>query len=806
MPRLVTETERNPALSDTEIDAIAERLRAGEPLDERYRPLLFPQAKEATLSYAGKESRGSILARTMAVPFQALKTFGTNGDWSNKLVFGDNLQVLKTLLELKDRGQLVNADGSRGVRLCYIDPPFATKREFRGKKGQLAYRDKVEGAEFVEFLRKRLVLIHELLADDGVLYLHLDTNKVHYMKAVLDEIFGPTNFRTEIIWKRSTAHSDTKQGRAQHGRIHDTILFYTKGDAWVWSPVHTAYDEDYVRERFIHEEPDGRRYKDADLTAAKPGGDTSFKWHVKAPEGTTDWQGDPEGEWRRPRAGWTYKAVPPSKGRFWAYSRDNFLSFHAEDLLYYTSKGTPRLKQYAEELEGVSLQDIWTDIYPINSQALERLGYPTQKPEALLERIITSSTHEGDLVLDCFGGSGTTAVAAERLGRRWITVDCGKFAVYTAQRRLLSLNEGNGKSRQRKQAAPFELCHAGLYDNELLEDLPPGAFTDFALDLFGCVKRRQKIAGIEFAGTRNGGPVHIFPFGETEAEMGLDYIESLHERIGDKVSGAVYIVVPVAHCDPGLFEDVITRDRATYFILRVPYSVIEALHERDFQLIGQPASREELNDALDSFGFDFMELPEATITWEHTKGSLVGAIKEFHRGGLDPDGFRGLEDKGRIDLAMVLVDRDWDGDGFRVEDYTFAEELRENKWKLELDLEGSGERLLIVFMDTHGNELRQVIEPARLNKYETAPRRARAKKASGTTAAAKKPAAKHSTAKKTPASKASASQKRSSSATTRKPAAGTVATSAKASAKRRAAKSAAKKATTPRRAKRASRA
>ncbi len=177
-----------------EVDAVVARIRAGLPLDERYKSVLFTAGREAELNYAGKETRGSVLAGVMAVPLQVQKVFGaTKADWTDKLVFGDNLQVLRTLLDLKERGALRNADGTQGVRLCYIDPPFATKREFRGRRGALAYRDKVEGAQFVEYLRRRIILIHELLADDGALYLHLDTNKVHYMKVALDEIFGANN-------------------------------------------------------------------------------------------------------------------------------------------------------------------------------------------------------------------------------------------------------------------------------------------------------------------------------------------------------------------------------------------------------------------------------------------------------------------------------------------------------------------------------------------------------------------------------------------------------------------------------------
>lgn len=248
---------RRPRLPDLEIDAIAAQLRSGQTLDERYRALLFQRTKEAEIAYAGKEPRGSILAETMAVPLQTQKRFGepVNG-WSDRLVFGDNLQVLKTLLDLKQRGELRNADGSPGVRVVYIDPPFATKREFRGKKGQLAYRDKVEGAEFVEYLRRRLVLIHELLSDDGTLYLHLDTRKVHYLKVVLDEIFGAErHFRNEIIWKRSDAHSDAGgQGSTDFGRIHDLILRYTKTDAPIFDPQFLPLPESTVEKWYRHVE------------------------------------------------------------------------------------------------------------------------------------------------------------------------------------------------------------------------------------------------------------------------------------------------------------------------------------------------------------------------------------------------------------------------------------------------------------------------------------------------------------------------------------------------------------------------
>jgi DNA modification methylase len=709
----MTEQPKGPALDAAEIDDIATRLRSGEFLPEDWRDKLFARQKEAELSYAGKEPRGVVLARTLGVPLQVLKRFGSNGDWTNKLIFGDNLQVLKTLLDMKSRGELRNADGSLGVRLCYIDPPFATKREFRGKRGQMAYRDKVEGAEFIEFLRKRLIFIHELLANDGVLYVHLDTNKVHAMKVVLDEIFGPTNFRSEIIWKRSSAHSDTKQGRRQHGRIHESILFYSKGPIWPWSTVYTEYDEQYLDAFYTFIEPEtDRRYRLGDLTAAKPGGDTSYEFHGRL----------------------------PYKGRYWAYSRDKMEQMLAEGRVHFPDKadGTPSYKRYLDEMEGVSLQDIWDDLDDGETgdpsladmwMDIKPAGgdYPTQKPIELLDRIVKSSSMEGDLVLDCFAGSGTAAVAAEHLKRRWIAIDCGKLAIYKTQQRLLTMTEGKGRKKRRRPAEPFELCHAGLYDNDLLEQLDFAAFEAFALELFGCIAQRQTIAGVPMSGTRKGGPVHVFPFNKTKAEMGIEYIDSLDERIGSKASGSVYVIVPVAHCDPGLFEDVITRGRTTYFILRVPYSVIEALHEREFELIGQPTSREQVNDALDSFGFDFMQPPEVKTSQRRRNGRLELTIKEFHRGGLDPDDAPELEDHGRGDLAMVMIDHDWDGDALGLDDWQFADTLAKNDWKLSFDLDGS-ERLLVVFLDVFGNEARHVIEAAPRRARNGAATRARSRK------------------------------------------------------------------------------
>jgi DNA modification methylase len=391
----------------------------------------------------------------------------------NKLYYGDNLEVLRKHI----------ADDS--VDLVYLDPPFNSNRNYnvifnrdgRAKNDASAqiqafgdtwqwthvtddqYQRYALGGElpsrvadaltafrtllgendamaYLVNMAPRLVELHRVLKPTGSLYLHCDPTMSHYLKVLMDSIFGANRFVNEIMWKRSAAHSDSRQGARHMGRIHDTILFYAKTDRWLWNPILTKYEEAYVAQRFVHQNSDGRRYKDADLTAAKPGGDTSFGWRVKAPVGTKNWKGDPEGEWQNPKSGWFYKEVFPSTGRYWAYSRQNFQTFHDEDLLYYTSTGTPRLKQYADELEGVQLQDVWNDIFPVNSQARERLNYPTQKPISLLERIIQMSSNEGDVVLDPFCGCGTTIDAAQHLNRRWVGIDITFIAVDLIEKRL----------------------------------------------------------------------------------------------------------------------------------------------------------------------------------------------------------------------------------------------------------------------------------------------------------------------------------------------------------------------------------
>jgi DNA modification methylase len=367
-------------------------------------------------------------------------------DFSKNLLFyGDNLDVMRKWIK------------DETIDLIYLDPPFNSNRTYNvlfkhkssaapnaqitafddtwtwSQDDEVVFADlQASGgtvADAITAMRQiigpsdmlsylvmmtvRLVEMRRVLKPSGALYLHCDPVASHYLKIILDAIFGVEQFGAEIIWKRTTAHSDARQGRTLPGRVHDVILLYTKTDKFTGNVLYTPYDESYIAShyRFV-EEGTGRQFRKDNLTAAKPGGDTSYEWN----------------------------GVRPYKGRYWAYSRENMQRFHDEGRLIYTKSGMPELKRYLDEMPGLSLQDVWTDIDAINARASERLGYPTQKPLALLERIIATSSNAGDVVLDPFCGCGTAVDAAQRLGRRWIGMDISYLSIDLIETRLLDVH------------------------------------------------------------------------------------------------------------------------------------------------------------------------------------------------------------------------------------------------------------------------------------------------------------------------------------------------------------------------------
>lgn len=388
---------------------------------------------------------------------------------ANKLYYGDNLDVLRRYVR------------DESVDLVYLDPPFNSRQDYNvlfaekdgtrsasqimafedtwewNQESAQAYETLVESGgrvaevmvafhtflgssdmmAYLAMMAPRLVELHRVLKETGSIYLHCDPTASHYLKMLMDAIFGPQHYRSEIIWKRSSAHSDTKQGLKNYGHIHDTLLYYTKGEKAVWNTQFTEYDESYIGRDYRLVDENGRRFRRGDLTAARPGGDTEYEWRVKRHAGVRErWVADLDDEYLHPKEDWEYTGVHPYSGRYWAYSKENMRQFATEGRLRHTFDGMPEYKRFLDEMPGVPLQDIWTDVTPIVAGTAERLGYPTQKPEALLERIICSSSKEGDTILDPFCGCGTAIAVAEKLKRHWIGIDITHLAVNLIKTRL----------------------------------------------------------------------------------------------------------------------------------------------------------------------------------------------------------------------------------------------------------------------------------------------------------------------------------------------------------------------------------
>jgi site-specific DNA-methyltransferase (adenine-specific) len=300
--------------------------------------------------------------------------------------------------------------------LIYIDPPFNSNRNYEvfwgETKEKRSFEDRHESTKaYIEYMRPRCVELHRVLKKTGSFYYHCDWHASHYVKIMLDQIFGENVFQNEIVWKRTHAHGNI--GR-RYGVVSDSIFFYTKNSDYTWNQVHTEFEGDYVNRRFSYSDPDGRRWQS--VTLRNPGKRPNLHYAYTASNGVT--------------------YMPHPNG--WSCDLERMKQYDREGRLHFPTKsgGQLRLKMYLDESSGPKLQNIWDDIPPINSQAAEALGYPTQKPLPLLERIIEASSNENDIVLDAFCGCGTALVAAQKLKRQWIGIDVSPTACRVMAKRL----------------------------------------------------------------------------------------------------------------------------------------------------------------------------------------------------------------------------------------------------------------------------------------------------------------------------------------------------------------------------------
>lgn len=640
---------------------VIDALRRGEELSREWARELFPPEKrEYELVYHNKDREVDILANTMALPLQPVSTFGKNGnDWHNMLIFGDNLQAMKTLLKLKDEGKIINADGTPGARLIYIDPPFSTKQDFRGTKDQKAYQDKIAGGRFLEFLRQRFILMRELLADNGLLYVHLDYRKSHYAKVLLDEVFGEENFMNEISW----CYSERELATRHWNRKHDNILVYgkaLKSDKHIfnWKEAAGKYSQGSI-DKYEHEDKDRRL----------------FQLRGRNVKGSP-WRGK--------------HGVPLSVEKAhpeWVY------------------------RDYFDKKEGIRPRDWWSDIPFLNRAAGDRFDYPSAKNPVLLDRIIRVCSNRGDIILDAFAGSGTTNAVAEKLGRRWIAIDCGKLAIYTIQKRLLNLHQEKSTGNKLLNLECFTLYNAGLYDFSTLKQLPWTDWRFFALQLFGCKDEPHVIGGINLDGKLKGASVLVFDhIKQPGHRIDYDTIQDIHLAVGKKIGRKFFIIAPRGVFD--FQQDYIDIEGIRYYALRIPYSVINELHHRDFMALKQPIDESAVNETVDAIGFDFIQPPlvQWSLDIKKRKGEMFNEaclqIKKFESRAR----IRGKDTLGGLEtFSMLMVDFEYDGKVFDLDMVYYANQLENDQWRAWLPIEKIGEKMMVVFIDIYGNEARELI-------------------------------------------------------------------------------------------------
>jgi DNA modification methylase len=647
-------------LPEEDLQALMQALNAGTEPPPELAKKLFPSqfthdfktlhdARIPTIEYAGKRPEAAILSEASvmgaACPLQLERCFDGGkinkqatqlmlikesaaeyeAGWRNLIVQGDNLQFLKTCYLNQDP---IIRDKVKGkVQLVYIDPPFATKSDFQAKEGEESYRDRIDRAEFIEGLRERLIFIHEVLANDGSIFVHLDQKMCHYVKIVLDEIFGKENLRNEIIW---CYFGPGSPGMRQFNRKHDSILWYSKSGQW-------SFNQDAAR--VAHDEKTAENFK----TGLRGSGFIAGEYEIP-------------------------------KGKV------------AED--HWTMAVAAR--------------------YPIDG--IKRVGYPTEKPLPLLERIVNVCSAEGDLVMDVFAGGGSFCAAAEKLGRRWIACDFGKHSVYSIQKRMTLMAQAFGNDTLRRkyelihEPYPFAVVSVGAFDFAKIMNLRENqdAYISFVLGIFGLAERDDNLAAkyniTNVCALKDGNPVEIYPVWDDEylrdVRVDMDYLEGIVAQAGGKLRGDYYIIAPETCVRVGETTIPTGKNRSvTFKPLTFPYKVLEEA-ARNFTIEEQPSSADNINKLISSVGFYFNEA--VTLRAEKTRKGF--RITEFSTSILDKEERRytGLDG-----LAMILIDTDYEADkGFTVDTVIYQKDIKDG----EVAAKGVNGKTRIIAIDRYGNE------------------------------------------------------------------------------------------------------
>ena len=576
-----------PRLTEQEQQEIIRYLEADRPLPDKYRFLLFEDKREVELVWNGKTNEVS----NIVLPFQVIEQVdepraetdtrlqGSLFDlddrgrqlkgWTNKLIWGDNKLVLSSLKNGPLREEIEAQDG---IKLIYIDPPFDVGADFSmdieigggtftkrpNILEEIAYRDTWgKGADsFIAMIYERLVLMRDLLADDGSIYVHCDYRVNSFIRQALSEVFSERNMVNEIIWKRKGGSALSNMNKMSVNT--DTIYLYSKTDSPIWNQVYMEPDQDYVEQMFTRSDPDGRRFM---LNVC---GSPTFRANLYY-----DFKG--------------YKT--PANG--WRYSREAMEELDSQGLIYYPEDKSRQVykKIYLDSYEGQLITNMWVDIKLLKGRNAEILNYPTQKPEALLDRIIKASSNEGDLVADFFVGSGTTAAVAEKLGRKWIVSDLGKFAIHTTRKRMIGVQRELKAKGQDYRA--FEVLNLGKYERQHYIGVNPNlreaeqqqqmqekeaAFLDLILRAY----RAEKTDGFQtFHGKKAGRLVAVGPVNLPVTRL---YVEEVILECRQKHITRVDILG--FEFEMGLFPNVLDEARAKGIDIAPKYIPAEVFDKR----------------------------------------------------------------------------------------------------------------------------------------------------------------------------------------------------------------------------------
>lgn len=688
-------------LKDIDIKNIINMLKNGKSLPNEYQDILFPiNHKEYKMQYSGKMRYEEILSNedgVQSVPLQLENTFDSKNNWEdgwkNMLFFGDNLQLLKTIYKNED--PLIKNKIKGKVKLIYIDPPFATQDEFTSKNGVKAYSDKKKGSDFIEFIRRRLILAKEILSEDGSIFIHLDQKMSHYIKVIMDEIFGKHNFRNEIIWNYISGGIP----KTFFAQKHDNILWYSKSNNYTFN-IQKERTKEYKEDKIFFDEEKQEE----------------FVWYI------------------RPN---TNPKVP---------------------------KG---VKSYINKY----IQDVW-EIPIINPQAKERSDYPTQKPEELLERIIKSSTKEGDIILDFFGGSGSTAITAEKLNRKWITCDIGKYSYLTIQKRLLEIENSNtllekeksqtkkyekidnkitlkkdrGKGSRkeydlkdfldiekikktfgdeielsnlevqqgveiknknkpyRKKYKSFITAQLGTYDLDKVFDMNFEEYKEFCSHLFNFTLNEKIVNEMKIDGIKDGAFVEIFPYQDyidEDVKIDTDYINMVHNELSDYIKDKYYIITPANYIS--FKEDYKDIGDIRYYFLKIPYHMINELHKARFERTKSPISRDNINNINYAIGFHFKIPPEIKSEISKTRNGIQLKIKSFIQMENNPHKKDSFDN-----LSSIYIDKNYKNNFILSESY-FNKDFNIKNNEIFINIDDVGEQVFIIYSDLNGNEFKELI-------------------------------------------------------------------------------------------------